>query len=216
MKRKLLLVLGLAIGYVLGARAGREKYDRLKATAEQYWQDPRVAKARTDLESYARTQAPIIRDGAKEAAGKTAAAAKDIADKTATTVKDVAGKTASTAKDVAATTSATAKDVAGKTAATAKDVAGKTAATAKDVADKTAVTAKDVAEKTAATAKDVAGKVTDVTDDVRGQVAKTAADIKDRGEEAVERVALTVSEARDRALEDEPDDDDIEDAPASK
>jgi gas vesicle protein len=188
MKRKLLFVIGLAVGYVIGARAGREKYDRLKATAEHYWQDPRVTKARNDLESYARTQAPIIRDNAKEAASKTAAVAKDVAGKTAATAKDVAGKTASTAKDVA-----------DKTAATAKDVAGKTAATAKDVADKTASTAKDVADK-----------VTEVTDDVRDQVVKTAADLKDRGEEAVERVALTVSEARDRALEDDLDDEDDE------
>ena len=181
MKRKLPLLVGLAIGYVIGARAGREKYDRLKAAAEHYWRDPRVVKVRTDAESYARTQGPIILDRAE-----------------------------TVAKDVAAKTSATAKDVASKTSATARDVASKTAATAKDVADKTAATAKDVADKTSATAKNVADRVGDVADDVKDQVVKTAGDIRDRGEDAVERVTLSVSEARDRALEDDEDEDDIE------
>jgi hypothetical protein len=46
-----------------------------------------------------------------------------------------------------------------------------------------------------------------VADDVKDQVVKTATDIKDRGEDAVERVTLSVSEARDRALEDDIEDD---------
>jgi len=199
MKRKLLLLTGLGIGYVVGARAGREKYDRLKATAEHYWQDPRVAKVRDDVEVYARTQAPIIRDRAEAVA------------------KDVAAKTASTAKDVASKTSATAKDVASKTTATAKDIADKTSSTAKDVASKTTTTAKDIADKTSATAKDVAGRVSEAADDVKDQVVKTANDIKDRGEDAVERVTLSVGEARDRALDiDDDEDDDVTpgDAPA--
>ena len=33
MKNKLTLLIGIAIGYVLGARAGRERYEQLKATA---------------------------------------------------------------------------------------------------------------------------------------------------------------------------------------
>jgi len=188
MKRKLLLLTGLGIGYVVGARAGREKYDRLKATAEHYWQDPRVAKVRDDVEVYARTQAPIIRDRAEAVA------------------KDVAAKTASTAKDVAS-----------KTSATAKDIADKTSSTAKDVASKTTTTAKDIADKTSATAKDVAGRVSEAADDVKDQVVKTANDIKDRGEDAVERVTLSVGEARDRALDiDDDEDDDVTpgDAPA--
>ncbi|MCU1544459.1 MAG: protoporphyrinogen oxidase [Microbacteriaceae bacterium] len=182
MKRKLLLIVGLIIGYVLGARAGHERYDKLKSAAQHYWSDPRVTRVRSDIEGYARTQAPIVRDRA------------------GTIAKDVAERTSATARDVAAT----AKDIADKTAATAKDVA----ATAKDIADKTASTAKDVADRTSATARSVAGRVGGVADDVKDQVVKTATDIKDRGEDAVERVTLSVSEARDRALEDDVDDDD--------
>jgi hypothetical protein len=196
MKRKFLLIVGLAIGYVLGARAGRERYDKLKASAQQYWQDPRVTKVRTDIEEYARTQAPIVRDRAETIA-------KDVAEKTSATARDVA----TTAKDVAGKTAATAKDVA----ATARDIADKTAATARDVADRTSTTAKTVADRTSTTAKTVAGRVGDVADDVKDQVVKTATDIKDRSEDAVERATYSVSEARDRALEDDLDDDDLGD-----
>ena len=101
MKRKFLLIVGIGLGYVIGARAGREKYDRMKATAQRYWRDPRVVKVRDDVETYARTQAPIIRDRAETVA-------RDVAEKTATTAKDVAAKTSTTAKDVASKTSATA------------------------------------------------------------------------------------------------------------
>ena len=44
MKGKILLVVGLGIGYVLGTRAGREQYDKIKATAQKFWNDPRVQK----------------------------------------------------------------------------------------------------------------------------------------------------------------------------
>jgi gas vesicle protein len=78
------------------------------------------------------------------------------------------------------------------------------------LAGKTATTAKDVADRTSTTAKNVAEKVGDVTDDVKDRAAKTAAELKERGEDAVERVTLSVSEARDRALEDDLDDENDE------
>ncbi|MBB5869686.1 hypothetical protein F4553_003065 [Allocatelliglobosispora scoriae] len=45
MSGKLWFVSGLAIGYVLGTRAGREKYDELVANARQLWQHPTVQEA---------------------------------------------------------------------------------------------------------------------------------------------------------------------------
>lgn len=45
MKNKLLLLVGTGIGYVLGARAGREKYDSLVEQAQTLWGDPRVQDA---------------------------------------------------------------------------------------------------------------------------------------------------------------------------
>lgn len=41
---KAMFILGLAVGYVLGARAGRDRYDQLKERATGAWQSPRVQR----------------------------------------------------------------------------------------------------------------------------------------------------------------------------
>ncbi|MFJ3664929.1 YtxH domain-containing protein [Streptomyces sp. NPDC090106] len=42
MRYKLTFVAGLALGYVLGTRAGRERYEQLKKSARQISQNPAV------------------------------------------------------------------------------------------------------------------------------------------------------------------------------
>jgi hypothetical protein len=42
MRYKLTFVVGLAVGYVLGTRAGRERYEKLKKSARQVAQNPAV------------------------------------------------------------------------------------------------------------------------------------------------------------------------------
>ena len=42
MAGKMTLVVGFGAGYVLGARSGRERYDRIASTAQRFWRDPRV------------------------------------------------------------------------------------------------------------------------------------------------------------------------------
>ncbi|MFI9610694.1 YtxH domain-containing protein [Streptomyces sp. NPDC052023] len=42
MRYRLTFVVGLAVGYVLGTRAGRERYEQLKKTARQFAQNPAV------------------------------------------------------------------------------------------------------------------------------------------------------------------------------
>ncbi|GGT07456.1 YtxH domain-containing protein [Streptomyces chromofuscus] len=42
MRYRLTFVVGLAVGYVLGTRAGRERYEQLKKTARQVAQNPTV------------------------------------------------------------------------------------------------------------------------------------------------------------------------------
>ena len=46
MKGKALLLIGGVTGYVLGAHAGRERYEQMKAAAGRAWGDPRVQEAR--------------------------------------------------------------------------------------------------------------------------------------------------------------------------
>lgn len=183
--RILVLAAGVAIGYVLGTRDGRPRYEAMKARVMGVWEDPRVAKARRDVEAYAREQAPVIRDRAE-----------------------------TVARDAAAKTAATAKDVAAKTTATAKDVAAKTAATAKDVAANVSEFASDAREQAVKVAGDVRGQTAKVAGDARTQATKVAGGLRDRGEAAVDTAVTVVGNARDRALDAVGDDED-DDKPAS-
>lgn len=56
---KLGLIVGLGVGYVLGARDGRARYDKIKAQAQQLWRSPEVqdkVEAAGDLASQAAHQ----------------------------------------------------------------------------------------------------------------------------------------------------------------
>jgi hypothetical protein len=69
MKGKILLVIGLGVGYVLGTRAGREKYDQLTSAVKKLWDDPRVQKQRANAEDFVKEKVP----GAADFFGATAA-----------------------------------------------------------------------------------------------------------------------------------------------
>jgi hypothetical protein len=59
MQGKVAFALGAALGYVVGTRAGRPKYDRLKKQATDLWEDPRVQRTVSDAETLAQeTLAP--------------------------------------------------------------------------------------------------------------------------------------------------------------
>jgi hypothetical protein len=70
MKGKILLVVGVGIGYVLGTRAGRERYDQMKAAVEKLWNDPRVQKQVDNAQEFVKDKAPdvaeFLADGAKK------------------------------------------------------------------------------------------------------------------------------------------------------
>jgi hypothetical protein len=74
MMNKLSLLVAAGIGYVLGARAGRERYDQIKQTAFRVKEDPRVQSAASTVADTARQQAPVVAD-------KVTAAASAAADK---------------------------------------------------------------------------------------------------------------------------------------
>jgi hypothetical protein len=58
MKGKILLVTGLAAGYVLGTRAGREKYDQIMESVQKLWNDPRVQKQVHTAEGFVKDKGP--------------------------------------------------------------------------------------------------------------------------------------------------------------
>lgn len=76
MRGKILFVFGLALGYVLGTRAGRERYAQIKAGAEKIWTDPRVQK-----------QVAVVGDFVKDNAPEVVARASSAAKKVSSTVR---------------------------------------------------------------------------------------------------------------------------------
>lgn len=71
MKKLLLLVAG-GIGYVLGTRAGRERYDQIAGLATKVKNDPRVQDAAHQAAETAKSQAPVMKDKVTSAAGTVA------------------------------------------------------------------------------------------------------------------------------------------------
>jgi hypothetical protein len=70
MRGKLLLLVALAAGYVLGSRAGRQRYEQIKRSAIKFWNAPAVQKQVKHAEDYAKDKAPevvgFLSDGARK------------------------------------------------------------------------------------------------------------------------------------------------------
>ncbi len=58
MRGKAGLVIGLAAGYVLGTRAGRERYEQIKTQAEKVWNLPPVQKQVDKLQALGTSALP--------------------------------------------------------------------------------------------------------------------------------------------------------------
>jgi hypothetical protein len=76
MRGKALLVIGLAIGYVLGAKAGRERYNQIKRASDKFWSSPTVKKQVHQVEEFAKDKAPEVIDFVKDNAKKVASQVK--------------------------------------------------------------------------------------------------------------------------------------------
>ncbi|MFI7384880.1 YtxH domain-containing protein [Streptomyces sp. NPDC049813] len=57
MRYRLTFIAGLALGYVLGTRAGRERYEKLKKTAREVAQNPAVRNTAESAAQQTRTYA---------------------------------------------------------------------------------------------------------------------------------------------------------------
>jgi hypothetical protein len=71
MKKLMLLVAGGA-GYVLGTRAGRERYDQIVGAVTKVRNDPRVQEKTQRAVDAAKQQAPVVADKVTSAAGAAA------------------------------------------------------------------------------------------------------------------------------------------------
>ena len=62
MRGKLMLVAGLAVGYVLGSRAGRERYNQIARAADSFWHSRPVQHQMHQAGDMARDTAPDVVD----------------------------------------------------------------------------------------------------------------------------------------------------------
>jgi hypothetical protein len=72
---KLTLLAAFGAGYVLGARAGRTRYDQIMGTVDKVRNDPRVQEKTHQAVDVARQQAPVMADKVTSAATSAASAA---------------------------------------------------------------------------------------------------------------------------------------------
>jgi hypothetical protein len=71
--KKLMLLVAAGLGYVLGTRAGRERYDQIMDAVTKVKNDPRVQQKTQHAVDTARQQAPLVADKVTSAAGAAAA-----------------------------------------------------------------------------------------------------------------------------------------------
>jgi hypothetical protein len=76
MAGRIVFVAGVALGYVLGARAGRRRYEQIKAAADRVWNDKHVQKSVDQVvdgvQGFVKAKAPGVGDAVVGQAKKVA------------------------------------------------------------------------------------------------------------------------------------------------
>ncbi len=89
MKNKLVFAAGMAAGYVLGTRAGRESYEQLRSKAQKLWNDPKVQEKVSSTTGTLKSKAPVVQDSLKGVLKKGGSGSKDGAKDPSAPGKDV-------------------------------------------------------------------------------------------------------------------------------
>jgi hypothetical protein len=105
MKGKILFVVGVGVGYVLGTRAGRERYEQIRAAAEKVWNQPSVQQGVGTVKDFASARVgdlgDTVLDGVKNLIGsatKSSGATKADVNRAARDAKANISKAADAAK----------------------------------------------------------------------------------------------------------------------
>lgn len=105
MKGKILFVVGLGVGYVLGTRAGRERYEQIRAAAEKVWNQPSVQQGVGTVKDFASARvgdlSDTVLDGVKNLIGsatKGSGASKQDVNRAARSSKQNISKAAGAAR----------------------------------------------------------------------------------------------------------------------
>ena len=91
MKGKFLFVVGLGVGYVLGTRAGRERYEQIRQAAEDLWNQPKVQEGVGTVKDFAMSRVGDVGDAVLDGAKKL--------------VRQVSGTQASTTRSTSSSSS---------------------------------------------------------------------------------------------------------------
>ena len=59
---KLTLLAGGAVGYVLGTRAGRERFEQIKSQAQTLWEHPKVQEQASKVQGVAKRKSSEVQD----------------------------------------------------------------------------------------------------------------------------------------------------------
>jgi hypothetical protein len=70
--RKMTAIVAGGIGYVLGARAGRERYEQIRRTAQRVRRNPTVQQTARQAAEAAKDAAPVVKDKVVSAADTAA------------------------------------------------------------------------------------------------------------------------------------------------
>lgn len=157
MKGKILFVVGLGVGYVLGTRAGRERYEQIRKAAENVWNTPAVQQGVGTVKDFAMTRvgdlSDTVLDGVKNLIGnatKTSGATKQDVSRAARTAKQNISKAADAAKSAVDDAASKLDDAIDDAA----DVASKSAPSSKRSASaSTSSTSKPAAKPSSSTSR---------------------------------------------------------------
>ena len=130
MRGKLLFITGGLVGYVLGARAGRKRYDQIASAASDLWNRPPVQRRVNEVKDFALERVGDVPGALYEAGKKVASAVSNKAEKTksAPATGTSGAATAATKPAASATKSATAAAASATSAADSAKTADDTTA----------------------------------------------------------------------------------------
>ena len=92
--KKLSILLGAGVGYVLGTRDGRERYEQIRQQAQKFWNNPKVQEKKEQVSEVTKPKGGELQDKAFEKVGKSGKSDKS---STETSASSSAGGTTSAA-----------------------------------------------------------------------------------------------------------------------